>query len=412
MTSRRMIFIESNTSGTGRLFALTARNLGLEPVVLTKDPGKYGYLASERIEHVTVDTDDAESVYRVCSGWSERHPIAGITSSSEYYIEVAARLAKRLGLRAPPPDAVAVCRYKPAQRERLRNGSILCPQGRVGEDAKACQLAAAQIGYPVVLKPPDRSGSEGVRYCATPTDVAQHSAYLFGSATTPDARKGCRCVLVEAFVDGPEYSVEIVSGRIVGITRKHLSGLPYFVEVGHDFPAPLDPSRADQIGSAALAAVRTLGLADWISHVEIRLTPSGPMIIEVNPRLAGGFIPELIRLATGIDLIGSTIRWSIGGDDVVPTLNKGRAASIRFLRPSRPGVLATVSGLDAARSTPGVADVTLYRTRGDRLSICGDFRDRIGHVIACDEELELAIHAAQEAVGAIQIDVEEAADNE
>ena len=44
-------------------------------------------------------------------------------------------------------------------------------------------------------------------------------------------------VLIEEYLQGPEYSVEIFGGEIIGITRKYLSREPYFVEIGHDFPA-------------------------------------------------------------------------------------------------------------------------------------------------------------------------------
>ncbi len=51
---RALLFVESNTSGTGRLFARTARNMGFHPVLITTRPGKYAYLAEEGAPEVVV----------------------------------------------------------------------------------------------------------------------------------------------------------------------------------------------------------------------------------------------------------------------------------------------------------------------------------------------------------------------
>src|SRR6185295_3592974 len=51
---KALLFVESNTSGTGRLFARTARNLGFVPVLITARPGKYAYLAEEGAPEVVV----------------------------------------------------------------------------------------------------------------------------------------------------------------------------------------------------------------------------------------------------------------------------------------------------------------------------------------------------------------------
>ncbi|HEU4559960.1 MAG TPA: hypothetical protein VFS20_19075, partial [Longimicrobium sp.] len=51
---KALLFIESNTSGTGRLFARTARRMGYVPVLVTTRPEKYAYLAEEGAPEVVV----------------------------------------------------------------------------------------------------------------------------------------------------------------------------------------------------------------------------------------------------------------------------------------------------------------------------------------------------------------------
>jgi argininosuccinate lyase len=117
------------------------------------------------------------------------------------------------------------------------------------------------------------------------------------------------------------------------------------------------------------------------------------MMIEVNPRLAGGFIPELARLSTGVDLIDAVIRKAAGLPlDLAP--RRHAHASIRFLIPPGPGVLTSVAGLEEARNMRGVEEIALYRPIGERLALQGDFRDRIGHVIASSDDAGALADAA------------------
>jgi biotin carboxylase len=54
----------------------------------------------------------------------------------------------------------------------------------------------------------------------------------------------------------------------------------------------------------------------------------------------------------------------------------------------------------------GVAEVALYRAPGDELAVEGDFRDRIGHVIACADGFDAAAAAAERARDRVRIRVE------
>jgi biotin carboxylase len=211
-------------------------------------------------------------------------------------------------------------------------------------------------------------------------------------------------VLVEAMVVGPEFSVEVFSGRVVGITRKHLGEPPFFVESGHDYPAPVSGELAATLADTVRRATSLLGLGWGPLHWELRVRDGVAFPIEVNPRLAGGFIPELVRHAQGIDLIRETLRLVVG-ETPEPEAARHRHASIRFLFAPRPGRLAAVEGMDAARAVEGVVDVALYRAVGEELTVEGDFRDRIGHVVACADESGAACEAAERGQGAVRFRV-------
>jgi argininosuccinate lyase len=181
--------------------------------------------------------------------------------------------------------------------------------------------------------------------------------------------------------------------------------LPDFVEVGHDFPATLPCEVEEKVHSLVRRSLEALGLGWGPAHVELRLTDTGAAIIEVNPRLAGGYIPELIRLASGIDLISETIRLVTGKQpDLTQRLR--RFSSIRFLLPAREGILIKAEGLEEALQIPGVVEAALSSQPGKRVQHHGDFRDRVGYLIACGKTAGAARRAADSAHALIQLQIE------
>jgi biotin carboxylase len=243
------------------------------------------------------------------------------------------------------------------------------------------------------VKPLDGSGSVGVRACADADEVRDHAAGLFA---------GGGAALVEQMIAGDEFSVEVFSGRVIGITRKHLGRPPFFVEAGHDYPAAVADDVAAALTDSVVRGTGLLGLGWGPLHWELRMRDGRAYPMEVNPRLAGGFIPELVRHAQGIDLIRETLRLVVGRTPGLEAM-RHEHASIRFLFAPHAGRLAEVQGRSAALSLPHVMDVAMYRRVGDELAIEGDFRDRIGHVVSCAERAEAACAAAERARDSIRV---------
>ena len=200
-----------------------------------------------------------------------------------------------------------------------------------------------------------------------------------------------------------EYSVELLHGTPVGVTRKHLGPEPYFVETGHDFPAPLPAADRDRLERTAAAALAALGL-DWgAAHVELRLTATGPVIIEVNPRLAGGMIPQLISEALGVDVVWQLVA-SAAGQAWPPRPRRKAAAAIRFLVSDQPGRLIGVSGHSSvARAVGGVIDVRLTCQPGTEVRPPLSFSDRLGYVMAAAPTGPAASRAAVDGLRALTV---------
>jgi argininosuccinate lyase len=392
MTKRLLLLVESNTTGTGRLFARRASALGLMPVLLAADPSRYPYIKHDAVDCVVTDTSDQDAVLETVHAQHRDADIAGVTSSSEYYIETAASCARAIGLPGPSPEAVRACRHKGIQREILKAAGLGGPASVRARTV--AEVRTAGIAYPVVLKPCSGSGSVGVRLCADEAEATAHAAKLLHDTENERGLGGPAEVLVEEFLTGPEYSVEMFDGYAVATVDKRLSAPPWFVETGHDTPSRLPAEQERLLVDAAHDAVAALNLCWGAAHVELRLGAAGGQIIEVNPRPAGGMIPDLVNRAYGIDLIAAQIRAAAGLPHGMTASNRA-AASIRFLTADTSATLGDPDqAVAAAQAVDGIVDAAIYHARGQAIAPAEDFRGRIGHVISVSDRVDATAPAA------------------
>lgn len=400
MGNSAAIFIESNTSGSGADFILSARELGLVPVFVTASPERYSFLrGNPDIDLRTCDTSSEANVAAVIDDIAVVMPIALLTSSSDLYLHLAALQARRLGLAGPDPCGIALCRDKARQAAALRKAGINVPYSATVGAESDIPNAITRIGLPAVVKPIRGTGSMGVTLVETKTGAIKALRDLL--ANTTDVRGGRiqSGALLMSYITGDEFSVEILDSRLIGVTRKHLGDLPYFVEMGHDVPAMMPPDLSAKIVHEALRAIAVLGHPRGPAHVELRINRDCVTIIEVNPRLAGGSIPSLFRHATGFDPVLAVLRSLLGMPSATPTL--GTHGSIRFIVPESEGQFNLPQSRKSLVDLFGLVELAFYRTLPTEFKRCNDFRDRIGHVIAIDNDPAAAAARAEAAVAFI-----------
>jgi len=412
---RHFVFVESNTTGSGRVAVERLLCAGERVTFLAREPRKYPFLAepSPRLAVVPVETNDVESVTRQLEEIHRREPVDALLTFSDYYVAIVAEAAARLGFRYLDPEAARACRNKAETRAALQRAGLPVPGFRVLSSIEEAWRAAQEVAYPCVLKPVSESSSKGVRLVHDAEELLAHFREVHGWRENARRQPLEGKVLVEEFLDGPELSVETFTRergqtQVIGVTTKHLSEPPHFVEMGHDFPSRIEADRGAALAAAALAALAALGYDFGPAHTEVRLTAAGPVVVEVNPRLAGGMIPELVFHALGVDLVGALFAQLTGGE---PNLAPRRAAwaSIRFLTAPRHGRLAMVRGVEEARRLPGVREVTLGKRPGDEIRPAEEATHRLGHVITSGPDPLQVIREADAALASLEVVVAPAA---
>ncbi|MER8950797.1 acetyl-CoA carboxylase biotin carboxylase subunit family protein [Mesorhizobium sp. M0809] len=396
MATRALIMLEGRM-GNGPPYVHAAQSLGLHPVTLSADPTRYEYLAAEGIETVRVDTDNLDALIRECSRLRATYDLAGITSAAEPVYAMVGKLCRHFGLPGPNPESIVQCCDKFTQRQLLEQAGIPIPAYRLAVTAMDVQSSAAEIGLPVILKPAVGSGSCGVRLCRNVDELAEHTTYLLGGG---HIWRSSPRILVEEFAQGPHYWADTMGDQIIAISIADCGPPPHFVIRECAIPAPLNDDEHERIADVSLSCLRALGLGWGPTNVELRWTKRGPVVIEVNPRLAGSPGPELIQLAYGVDLVTEHLKLVIGDEWDLRRSNSQTAAA-RFLVPDRDGMLDWIGGDSRAAAVSGVAEVKFYVEPKTPIVRKGDYRDSIGHVIAASPNLAETKVALQRGVDAI-----------
>jgi biotin carboxylase len=408
---KRLLVLGAGPAQLGALAA--AQRRGLHVIAVDRNPAAPGFRYATR--RAILSTEDERGIVRLAR--AER--VDGVLApGTDWPVAIAARAAHSLGLPHPiAPETAALAVSKARQRERFARAGV--PQARsevVGTAAEA-GAAARRVGFPCVLKPPDRQGQVGLAVVEQPGDVER--AYFEARGA---ARAGA--VLVEELVPGRELTVNAFSARgtftPLTVTDRLTAAPPAFgVALAHAWPSALPREDVEGAVRAARSACEALGIEEGPTYTQVLATPDGPRVVELAARLGGGHDAELCEAALGVDLNGLAVAAALGEDTSNKVLQEQEAAlrrasgtsntvlrasarvggaCVRFLVAPE-GELVDTLGEDAARRLDGVLDVLLYRGRGHRFGPLRHGSDRAGAVLAVgasrDDALERADRAAQ-----------------
>ncbi|TCS92399.1 ATP-grasp domain-containing protein [Hazenella coriacea] len=404
-----LLFIESNTTGTGMIAIVRAKELGFSPIFITNNPQRYKGLTETECKVIQCDTHSLSEIQQAITEKIETNHIAGITTTSDFYLETVAQLQKIYQLPGNSPEAIRACRHKGLMRQALERSPLIQPRFMMVRSVEEWENAARYMTFPCIVKPVDDSGSNEVKLCHHMKEVSEQVSRIVAIQANVRGQATAQTALIEEYLEGPEYSVEMFSDQqgthCIGITQKEVMGKPYFVECGHLFPALLSKVQEQQIIEAVQTALEIVGYQFGPSHTEVRWTAQGPAIIEINARLAGGMIPELIRLATGMDLLEQQILTATGKNVELSHENK-RVAGITFIMADQLGVLTDYQGTELAEQVAGIQLVKLTATKGSQVLPPQNAYHRLGYLIAAGDSHQQVQQSLAQATTKIQLHIE------
>ncbi|GAB1544197.1 ATP-grasp domain-containing protein [Scytonema sp. NUACC21] len=355
------------------------------------------------VGHTVVNTLDAQMMIEVARNLPDGVKIDGVLCWDEIRMVQTAKLAQAFGLPGTDPENVSRCRDKHLTRTFLAASGVPQATSILVSSIEEAVKAAEIIGYPVIIKPRALGASYGVSLVHEPEQL--NTAFEHAKAATeegvPVYNKG---VLVEEYMQGSEVSIDIawVNGIMypLFVGRKVTGFFPHFEEIGHVVHSKDLLLEYPPFLSVLEQAHQAVGFRNGITHTELRLTQSGPKIVEINARLGGDMIPYVGWFASGINPGQVAVAVACGHKPDVKTRHESVAA-IQFLYPEYDAVVDSVHIDHAALPASVVAAAPLV-SPGQKLLLppTDHVSCRYGYAIArgdtiedCEAATELAVKA-------------------
>lgn len=349
---------------TGRFVEAAARLPGVELGLVTCEPVEAvpprlrGLLAGHWQIDDGLDPGQIVAAVRGLSG--QLGPVRRVIGVLEQLQVQLAQVREHLGIPGLAVASAHNCRDKAQMKSVWRAAGIPCARHRLADTRQAAEDFAAEVGFPIVVKPPAGAGAKSTFRLDGPDDLR---VWLDSAPPSPD-----RTAMMEEFLTGDEGSFDsvLVDGQLVWHSISHY--LPTPLEVLRNpwiqwtvlFPRHIDGPAYDGLRDVVPAALRALGLRTGFTHLEWFRRPDGAVAVsEVAVRPPGAQISSMLNFAHDFDLYRAWAHLQVF-DEFDPPARKW-AVGTAFLRGQGSGRIVAVHGLEELQRDLGqlVVDVSL-----------------------------------------------------
>ena len=256
-----------------------------------------------------------------------------------------AEARERHGVAGTRVKTAELFREKALMKDALRAAGLPVARHKVLTSERDAHAFAEEVGFPMVLKPPAGMGAKATFRVSTLETLL---SAVRGLGVGPNAP-----LLAEEMLRGREHSFETIT----------VGGAPRAVSFGQYFPGPLEVletpwiqwacilpreidtplyAKAREIG---VAAIRTLGLEDGMTHMEWYEKADGTIAIgEIAQRPPGPQLCQMTGLVHDVDVYRAWARAVVDGELDAPWERK-YAAGTAFIRGMGRGRVAAVTGV-------------------------------------------------------------------
>jgi len=322
---------------------------------------------------------------------------------SEVAMNVMGRINDELGLCGISKEIAIRATNKHLMREAFEKYGAPSPKSVLTKDEEDAWATFCKVfDTNAILKPSRNSGSRGI--AKVEKGISKEEFVKLYRRALDESRD--HQVLIEQFIEGPEFSVEVIVWQgvphVLAVTDKKTTEAPYFVELGHNQPSIYPDEIQQKLKDGAIAGCKALGLTYCAAHCELKIQNGEAYLMEIGARMGGDFIStELTHLSSGIDMVAATIDVVLGVEPNLKPVEEKHGVAIRYFTPN-PGIVKSIEG-EKLLQRPDVYDAELYVKPGDEVREVKSSLDRSGHVIVTASTPKEAIKLADSLVERVKI---------
>lgn len=398
---KTIAILEANTSGCGKEILESALRKKLKTLFVIADKKRYrSFPLSEYkkrgLKIIQVPTANSQ---KVIQSLEKEAPLSGIICLNDKCIEVASQVAEHFRLPFLNQKAAFLFRNKEKTSRFCNKIKIPTPKTQKIQTEKQGYTFGKNYGYPFILKPNQGTGSQGVFFINSSSEFKKF--WL-------ESKKSRQTFIAQEFKKGPLFSTEFVvhEGHVhfLGITDRTLGPLPYFVELSFTFPINMELKIEKKIKTHLKKIVKALKIETGIFHIEWILTKQGPVLIEVNPRLGGVMVGEMISKAYDQNIFDAIIDMSLSLKFKFRK-NPKEVLTSSTLYADRVGILKNIAGIELAKTFPGVESIVSQWKKNQKVSSPKDFQGALLHLISKGKTVALSKSYNHSAMNVLRLDL-------
>lgn len=261
-------------------------------------------------EYHNVSTTDKKAVLELARSLR----VDGVVAyASDPSAPSAAYVAEKMGLPGNPYKSVEILARKDLFRDFLAKHSFNVPRSKAFYEQAEAKAWLDEIGVPAFVKPVDSSGSKGVTHLQDAEGF--HDAFEHALKFSREKK-----VVIEEKIVRQGYQVAgdgfILDGELVFRcwADEHFDKLCNgLVPIGQTFPTSHSDALLDEAHEESQRLLTLLGMETGALNFDFVFSEDGKFyFLELGPRNGGCLLPEVIRYATGVDLIKYTVDAALG----------------------------------------------------------------------------------------------------
>lgn len=287
-----------------------ARKLGIYTITCDYLPENIAHKYSD--EYCNVSIIDKEAVLEA----AKRLKVDGVISfACDPGVVTAAYVAEQMGLPSCGPyESVCILQNKRLFRQFLTEHGFTVPVAKgytsIGEALADVDL----FNWPVIVKPADSAGSKGVTRVDDPDKLAESIRYALSFSH-------CDEFIIEDFLEKEGFSSDTdsfsVDGELKFVSfssqRFDESAENPYTPSAYSWPASISMEHQAELTGEIQRLLKLLKMRTSIYNIEVRECKNGKAyIMELSPRGGGNRLAEMLRYATGVDLITAAVRAAVG----------------------------------------------------------------------------------------------------
>ncbi|MGR3765506.1 ATP-grasp domain-containing protein [Rossellomorea sp. NS-SX7] len=394
-----IIFIGTHRSGSSRDGIEAGKELGYSTILFTNNRRIIRERESfpEVDEIYEVNLKQEEAIRKEISSLQQKgKKIACIISFFDAHVSMSARLSNEFCGTDISLLPIADCMDKTTLRMKLAGKEYSADFIKL--EPPFSKESVKEIPYPLVLKSPVSNGSKDVLLIHDEEELAWGIKKL--------NRKKPPTILVEEYLEGPQYLIEVVvkEGKPVTsvIVKQEINYQERFIVTGYSVSSVY---QYPELVQKVKEIVTDLGFVNGSCHLEMRLVNHQWKLIEINPRISGGAMNKMIREAFGLSIVEETLRVYLRKPN-----NIGRKWEKHiytyYMTVNKVGKLLKVTGTEKAEEHEGIIEVYIKPKNGKVLRPPTSMGHRYGYIMASGESVEESEKHAKNASKDIQFYLE------